>query len=154
MNKIEINVPERYEAIKTDKGYDIVPIKVEKSPDEKLQECMDKIEKYNKCKKHYYFITAWGTVDKDCEFHTYNHAPENIIKAEQIQMIWRRLALMYNEGKKDNEYWYISSIGSKIDIDVLLYKSDESIYFFSREGIEKAIKEIGEENLIFMLNNL
>jgi hypothetical protein len=149
-------VPNGYEAIKTDRGYDIVPIKIEKTSDEKLGECMKKINNYNAEKEHYYFINQYGTISICQEGYSHNHAPENIIKAEQIQMIWRRLARIYNEKNDGCHGKYVILLTEKGELYVTSYSDIKVgiITFKSVESIYKAIEEIDKENLIFMLNNL
>ena len=149
-----IKIPEGYEMKKIDdNNYEIV--KIEKSADEKLKEVQNKIENWNEEKEYIHFLDAYGKRYNKASDFSYNHAPENIIKAEIILMTLRRLALMWNEGQKGKYYIYQSSDGSLKTVNIGCdYVDYTEPLFLTRELAKKAIEEIGKENLIFMFQNL
>jgi hypothetical protein len=112
------------------------------------------IRVWNINNKHCYFVNANGEIVCDKISPQYNNAPRNILAAEIILMMLRRLSLMYNKGK-EAKYFIIT--GNNVDSlkisNTLNYTCTEPT-FASEYLAKKAIKEIGKEKLIFMFQNL
>jgi hypothetical protein len=151
--KVTVEIPENMELVKKgDTVYFVEPIK-EKTAEEKLEDCMNKIKEWNKGEKNNFHLNSFGGLDNTTSID-YNHATENRIKAEQILMVMRRMAWKYNEVFDDGQY--VFCLGNDV-IEIHKF-SGQYLYgdpsFSSREIAEKVIEKLGEENIKFMLNNL
>ena len=163
MNKeYKITAPEGFEAVEQEEnGVINVTFKpIEKEVD--LQSLMDKITIFRKNKHHNYFINAHGNVEYYIDRHTFNNNIQSKIKAQQLQLIYQGLIEIYDDvelnwkNEKQNKYLiYFDYQTNKIEFNYnSVIKLQGVICSSSKEILEKVIKEMGEDNIIFMLKNI
>jgi hypothetical protein len=158
-NEIKITTPEGYEMIETvtsfgDKHISFVKKDQPKEPtdDEKLEALEEKLGEFVWHKQYRYYLGRNGVV-RSGHIYDFNNNTEDVIKAERMWIMWRRLAEMLNEGKVGSFFVFCNNEKTCVGTTWQGYLYGIPM-FKDKETAQKAIKMFGEGNLAWMLRNL
>ena len=123
---------------------------------------VNNIAKYRFDRKHNYYINDDGFFNiysQKGHRYSFNNNTKNKIRAQQLQLIYQGLIEMYDDVELDwnnsSQNKYFIGLSNVIETRICYtLKLQGAIYSSSKEILDRVIKEMGEDNIIFMLKNI